>query len=75
MEQYNALWEKDQKIIFDLGNIVNDICESAFSACRFLFCHDFRSFTPSGMSSDLKSSFKRYADSKIDTGPYYTDVS
>ena len=29
MEQYNALWEKEQKIIFDLGNIVNDICESA----------------------------------------------
>lgn len=25
MEQYNALWEKDQKIIFDLGNLVNDI--------------------------------------------------
>lgn len=23
MEQYNALWEKDQKVIFDLGNIVN----------------------------------------------------
>ena len=23
MEQYNALWEKDQKIIFDLGNIVD----------------------------------------------------
>lgn len=23
MEQYNALWENDQKIIFDLGNIVN----------------------------------------------------
>ena len=30
MEQYNALWEKEQKIIFDLGNIVNDICESSF---------------------------------------------
>lgn len=24
MEQYNALWLKDQKIIFDLGNIVDD---------------------------------------------------
>lgn len=24
MEQYNALWTKDQKIIFDLGNIVDD---------------------------------------------------
>ena len=23
MEQYNALWKKDQKIIFDLGNIVD----------------------------------------------------
>lgn len=23
MEQYNALWENDQKVIFDLGNIVN----------------------------------------------------
>lgn len=32
MEQYNALWEKEQKIIFDLGNIVNDICESSCSA-------------------------------------------
>ena len=25
MEQYNALWEKDQKVIFDLGNIVNEV--------------------------------------------------
>lgn len=24
MEQYNALWEKEQKLIFDLGNIVNE---------------------------------------------------
>lgn len=23
MEEYNALWQKDQKVIFDLGNIVN----------------------------------------------------
>ena len=25
MEQYNALWQKDQKIIFDLGNLINNI--------------------------------------------------
>lgn len=25
MEEYNALWEKDQKVIFDLGNIVNEV--------------------------------------------------
>ena len=25
MEQYNALWQKDQKIIFDLGNLINKI--------------------------------------------------
>ena len=25
MEQYNALWQNDQKLIFDLGNIVNSI--------------------------------------------------
>ena len=30
MEQYNTLWEKDQKIIFDLGNIVNSIYVRTF---------------------------------------------
>lgn len=30
MEQYNALWEKDQKIIFDLGNLVNDIYTGSY---------------------------------------------
>ena len=25
MEQYNALWKQDQKVIFDLGNLVNEI--------------------------------------------------
>ena len=30
MEQYNALWATDQKIIFDLGNLVNDIYTGPF---------------------------------------------
>ena len=25
MSQYNALWMRDQKIIFDLGNLINDV--------------------------------------------------
>ncbi|MCJ1278899.1 hypothetical protein MMC21_006720 [Puttea exsequens] len=30
MEQYNTLWTKDQKIIFDLGNLVNDVYTGPF---------------------------------------------
>ena len=30
MEHYNALWRKDQKIIFDLGNLVNDIYTGSY---------------------------------------------
>lgn len=30
MEQYNALWSRDQKIIFDLGNLVNSVYTGPF---------------------------------------------
>jgi hypothetical protein len=32
MSQYNALWKQPQKLIFDLGNIVNDVYTGSFNA-------------------------------------------
>lgn len=32
MDQYNALWKTNQKVIFDLGNLVNDIYTATFHA-------------------------------------------
>ncbi|KAJ5585304.1 uncharacterized protein N7459_005104 [Penicillium hispanicum] len=31
MSQYNALWQKPQKLIFDLGNIVNNVYTGSFN--------------------------------------------
>jgi len=31
MDQYNALWETDQKIIFDLGNLIDNTYTAAFN--------------------------------------------
>ncbi|KAI3144437.1 hypothetical protein CBS147325_5197 [Penicillium roqueforti] len=32
MSQYNSLWKSPQKLIFDLGNIINDIYTGSFNA-------------------------------------------
>ncbi|KAJ5085656.1 hypothetical protein N7532_010427 [Penicillium argentinense] len=32
MSQYNALWREPQKLIFDLGNIINDVYTGSFNA-------------------------------------------
>ncbi|MCJ1271763.1 hypothetical protein MMC22_011668 [Lobaria immixta] len=32
MEQYNVLWKTEQKLIFDLGNLVNEIYTGTFNA-------------------------------------------
>lgn len=32
MSQYNALWKEPQRLIFDLGNIINDVYTGSFNA-------------------------------------------
>ncbi|CAI7565065.1 unnamed protein product [Penicillium discolor] len=32
MSQYNSLWKRPQKLIFDLGNIINDVYTGSFNA-------------------------------------------
>jgi hypothetical protein len=49
MSQYNSLWQTPQKIIFDLGNIVNDIYTGSFNAT--LTAHF--SYTQSVRSADI----------------------